>query len=94
MTTAATLSRIIWFAQSTPIPGSARSTHRSSSIGCPPTPFKYWLSHLTVALATGVSMLLSVLAFLSSVTKPILVAVPLAGFFVPSALLDFVPTAA
>ena len=40
MTTAATLSAIIWFAQSVPLPGSARSTHRSSSMGWPPAPPK------------------------------------------------------
>ena len=38
ITTATTLSRIIWFAQSLPVPGSLLSTHTSSVMGWPGEP--------------------------------------------------------
>src|SRR5262245_31273655 len=44
-TTAATLSEIIWFAQSSALDGSPFVTQRSIWIGCPPTPLRYWLIH-------------------------------------------------
>ena len=86
--TPATSSWIIWFAQSTLLPGSAPVTQVSRSMGWPPIPLRYWLIHLTDASATSLSMLLSVAVPLPSVMNPILTGVPLAGVLVPSPLSD------
>src|SRR6476659_4661383 len=92
-TTAATLSAIIWLAQSVALPASPVSLQIFTWIGRPPSPPPYWLIHFAVASETGVSMVWSTVGVLPFEMTPIVTGAPFATFFVPSTLLDWAPAA-